>query len=87
MNDGYGAQLLKNPEIIKDCVRQLHNHLPSNKTISVKLRLLDDHRQVLKYKTPFFYMPTAHKRCLEHSPFNLLQSAGNTFFNTNLFIS
>lgn len=45
LNEGYGAHLLKNPEIIKDCVRQLRNHLPSNKTISVKLRLLDDHRQ------------------------------------------
>ncbi|KAL4122669.1 hypothetical protein QTP88_014954 [Uroleucon formosanum] len=45
LNEGYGAQLLKNPEIIKDCVRQLRNHFPSNKTISVKLRLLDDHRK------------------------------------------
>lgn len=39
--------MLKNPEIIKDCVRQFRNSIPSNKTISIKLRLLDDHRQVL----------------------------------------
>lgn len=46
LNDGYGAQLLKNPEIIKDCVRQFRNRISTDKTISVKLRLLDDHRQV-----------------------------------------
>lgn len=46
LNDGYGAQLLKNPEIIKDCVRQFRNRFPNNKTISVKLRLLADNRQV-----------------------------------------
>ncbi|XP_025408208.1 tRNA-dihydrouridine(20a/20b) synthase [NAD(P)+]-like isoform X2 [Sipha flava] len=45
LNDGYGAQLLKNPEIIKDCVRQFRNRFPSNKTISVKLRLLVDNRK------------------------------------------
>jgi len=44
LNDGYGAQLLKSPEIIKDCVLQFYNRLPTNKTISVKLRLLDDQR-------------------------------------------
>ncbi|XP_050540695.1 tRNA-dihydrouridine(20a/20b) synthase [NAD(P)+]-like [Daktulosphaira vitifoliae] len=45
LQDGYGAHLLKNPEIIKDCVSQLRNRLPLNKTISVKLRILNNNRE------------------------------------------
>ncbi|XP_050444266.1 tRNA-dihydrouridine(20a/20b) synthase [NAD(P)+]-like [Adelges cooleyi] len=45
LQEGYGANLLKNPEIIKDCVGQLRNRIPMNKTISVKLRLLNDNRK------------------------------------------
>lgn len=60
LNDGYGAQLLKNPEIIKDCVRQFRNRIPTNKTISVKLRLLDDHRQVTIFKKINAYEAQTH---------------------------
>lgn len=42
MKDGYGCALLSKPEIILDLVRAVKNNIPSDFTVSVKVRLLSD---------------------------------------------
>jgi tRNA-dihydrouridine synthase 4 len=44
MKEGYGAELLKKPQLIKDMVRQVRNRIPQPFTISVKIRLKEDIR-------------------------------------------
>ncbi|CAA9994354.1 unnamed protein product [Nesidiocoris tenuis] len=42
MQDGYGAHLLTQPQIVKDIVSQTRNRIPSPFTVSVKIRIFDD---------------------------------------------
>lgn len=44
MSDGYGAELLSKPEMIKDMVKQLKSRVPNNFSVSVKMRLMNDIR-------------------------------------------
>ncbi|KAK7862690.1 hypothetical protein R5R35_000931 [Gryllus longicercus] len=45
MKEGYGAHLLKKPELIRDLVLQVRNKIPHPFTVSVKIRILEDIRQ------------------------------------------
>ncbi|RLU27503.1 hypothetical protein DMN91_001307 [Ooceraea biroi] len=47
MKDGYGADLLRKPELVSDLVQQVRNHIPRPFTVSVKIRLLQDIRQTV----------------------------------------
>ncbi|KYM81752.1 tRNA-dihydrouridine synthase 4-like protein [Atta colombica] len=47
MQEGYGANLLKKPELIKDLVYQVRNHIPKPFTVSAKIRLLKDIRKTI----------------------------------------
>lgn len=49
MKEGYGADLLKKPELVKDLVYQVRNRIPSPFTVSVKIRLLKDIRQTIMF--------------------------------------
>ncbi|XP_014213929.1 tRNA-dihydrouridine(20a/20b) synthase [NAD(P)+]-like [Copidosoma floridanum] len=42
MKDGYGADLLTKPQLVKDMVYQVRNRIPQPFTVSVKIRLLKD---------------------------------------------
>jgi len=47
MQEGYGADLLRKPELVKDLVYQVRNHIPRPFTVSAKIRLLKDIRQTI----------------------------------------
>ncbi|XP_071450183.1 tRNA-dihydrouridine(20a/20b) synthase [NAD(P)+]-like [Hetaerina americana] len=47
IKEGYGSSLLKNPELVRDIVLRVRNTLPSPYSVSVKIRLLDEHRETL----------------------------------------
>ncbi|CAH1395960.1 unnamed protein product [Nezara viridula] len=42
MNEGYGAELLSNPQLIKEMIQQVRNSIPKPFTVSVKMRIKDD---------------------------------------------
>jgi len=44
MQDGYGAKMLKSPELISDLVKQVRGRLPASFSVSVKIRLQSDRR-------------------------------------------
>lgn len=48
MKDGYGAQLLTQPETIRDMVRQVRNRVSDRYSVSVKIRLLDEDRKTIE---------------------------------------
>lgn len=41
MQDGYGSYLLKKPELIEDMIKTVRRNLPSNFSVSLKIRLLN----------------------------------------------
>ncbi|XP_065348232.1 tRNA-dihydrouridine(20a/20b) synthase [NAD(P)+]-like isoform X1 [Cloeon dipterum] len=45
MQDGYGAKMLRSPELICDLVKQVRASLPQPFTVSVKIRLQSDRKQ------------------------------------------
>ncbi|XP_024889460.1 glutathione hydrolase 7-like [Temnothorax curvispinosus] len=47
MQEGYGADLLRKPELVKDLVSQVRNRIPRPFTVSAKIRLLKDIRQTI----------------------------------------
>ncbi|XP_011059386.1 PREDICTED: tRNA-dihydrouridine(20a/20b) synthase [NAD(P)+]-like [Acromyrmex echinatior] len=47
MQEGYGADLLKKPELVKDLVYQVRNRIPKPFTVSAKIRLLKDIRKTI----------------------------------------
>ncbi|KMQ91455.1 trna-dihydrouridine 20a 20b synthase [Lasius niger] len=47
MKEGYGADLLKKPELVRDLVHEIRNRIPRPFTVSVKIRLLKDIRQTI----------------------------------------
>jgi len=47
MQEGYGADLLRKPELVKDLVYQVRNRIPRPFTVSAKIRLLKDIRQTI----------------------------------------
>ncbi|XP_066586713.1 tRNA-dihydrouridine(20a/20b) synthase [NAD(P)+]-like isoform X2 [Prorops nasuta] len=47
MKDGYGADLLKKPELVRDLVHQVRNRISRPFTISVKIRLLKDIKKTI----------------------------------------
>jgi len=47
MKEGYGADLLRKPELVSDLVYQVRNHISRPFTVSVKIRLLQDIRQTI----------------------------------------
>lgn len=47
MQEGYGADLLRKPELVKDLVYQVRNRIPRPFTVSAKIRLLKDIRQTV----------------------------------------
>ncbi|XP_011267270.1 tRNA-dihydrouridine(20a/20b) synthase [NAD(P)+]-like [Camponotus floridanus] len=47
IKEGYGADLLKKPELVKDLIYEIRNHIPRPFTVSVKIRLLKDIRQTI----------------------------------------
>ncbi|XP_072767226.1 tRNA-dihydrouridine(20a/20b) synthase [NAD(P)+]-like [Anoplolepis gracilipes] len=47
MKEGYGADLLKKPELVRDLVYEIRNRIPRPFTVSVKIRLLKDIRQTI----------------------------------------
>lgn len=49
MKDGYGADLLQKPDLVKDLIYQARNRIPNPFTVSVKIRLLKDIRRTIEY--------------------------------------
>lgn len=49
MKNGYGADLLKKPELVKDLIYQVKNRIPNPFTVSVKIRLLKDIRKTVEF--------------------------------------
>lgn len=47
MKEGYGAHLLKEPQVIKDLINQVRNHIPKPFTVSVKIRLLKNLKEAV----------------------------------------
>ncbi|KAG6451819.1 tRNA-dihydrouridine(20a/20b) synthase [NAD(P)+]-like isoform X2 [Manduca sexta] len=47
MKDGYGCSLLSKPEIIYDLVKGIRNNLPSNFSVSVKIRILKELKKTI----------------------------------------
>ncbi|XP_025074451.1 tRNA-dihydrouridine(20a/20b) synthase [NAD(P)+]-like isoform X2 [Pogonomyrmex barbatus] len=77
MQEGYGADLLRKPELVKDLIRQVRNRISKPFTVSAKIRLLKDIRQTImlcqileKADTSFL---TIHARTPEmrNEPINL----------------
>ncbi|KAL0108906.1 hypothetical protein PUN28_014190 [Cardiocondyla obscurior] len=48
IQDGYGAGLLKKPELVKDLIYQVRNRVSRPFTVSAKIRLLKDIRQTIE---------------------------------------
>lgn len=48
MKEGYGAHLLTKPDIIHDMVRQVRNRVSDRYSVSVKIRLLEEHRKTIE---------------------------------------
>ena len=49
MKEGYGADLLQKPDLVKDLIYQVRNRIPNPFTVSVKIRLLKDIRRTIEY--------------------------------------
>ncbi|KZC12471.1 tRNA-dihydrouridine(20a/20b) synthase [NAD(P)+]-like, partial [Dufourea novaeangliae] len=49
MKDGYGADLLRKPELVKDLIYQVRSRIPNPFTVSVKIRLLKDIRKTVEF--------------------------------------
>ncbi|XP_078053024.1 DNA repair and recombination protein RAD54-like okr [Augochlora pura] len=49
MKNGYGADLLKKPELVKDLIYQVRNRIPNPFTVSVKIRLLKDIQKTVEF--------------------------------------
>lgn len=47
MKDGYGADLLKKPELVSDLIYQIRNRISKPFTVSAKIRLLKDIRKTI----------------------------------------
>lgn len=61
MKDGYGADLLTKPQLVKDLVSQVRNRTRAPFTVSVKIRLLKEIRRTIEFV-----------RCLEHAGVSFL---------------
>ncbi|XP_046143205.1 tRNA-dihydrouridine(20a/20b) synthase [NAD(P)+]-like isoform X2 [Osmia bicornis bicornis] len=49
LKEGYGADLLKKPDLVKDLIYQTRNRIPNPFTVSVKIRLLKDIRKTIEF--------------------------------------
>lgn len=49
MKEGYGADLLRKPELVKDLIYQIRNRIPGPFTVSVKIRLLKDMSKTIMF--------------------------------------
>lgn len=49
LKDGYGADLLKKPDLVKDLIYQVRNRIPYPFTVSVKIRLLKDIQKTIDF--------------------------------------
>lgn len=49
LKEGYGADLLKKPNLVKDLIYQVRNRIPRPFTVSVKIRLLKDIRKTVEF--------------------------------------
>ncbi|XP_047345415.1 tRNA-dihydrouridine(20a/20b) synthase [NAD(P)+]-like isoform X2 [Vespa velutina] len=49
INEGYGVDMLKHPELVKDIVSQVRNRVPHPFTVSVKIRILKDIRRTVDF--------------------------------------
>lgn len=49
LKEGYGADLLKKPDLVKDLIYQVRNRIPNPFTVSVKIRLLKDIRKTIEF--------------------------------------
>lgn len=47
IRDGYGCALLSKPEVVHDMVKEVRNSLPSDFSISVKIRILEDIKKTI----------------------------------------
>ncbi|XP_014363359.2 tRNA-dihydrouridine(20a/20b) synthase [NAD(P)+]-like [Papilio machaon] len=47
MKDGYGCALLSKPEVIHELVKSIKNSLPTNFSVSVKIRILDELKKTI----------------------------------------
>lgn len=48
LKDGYGADLLTKPQLVKDLVSQVRNRIPKPFTVSVKIRILKDIKKTVE---------------------------------------
>lgn len=48
MKDGYGADLLTKPQLVKDLISQVRNQIPKPFTVSVKIRILKDIKKTIE---------------------------------------
>ena len=48
MKEGYGANLLSKPQLIKDLIYQVRSHIPNPFTVSVKIRILKDIKKTVQ---------------------------------------
>lgn len=77
LKEGYGADLLKKPDLVKDLVYQVKNRIPNPFTVSVKIRLLKDIRrtielcQVLEKAGASFLTVHARTPEMRNEPINL----------------
>lgn len=77
MKGGYGADLLRKPELVRDLVSQVRNRIPSPFTVSVKIRLLSDiHHtvelcRVLEKAGASFLTVHARTPSMRHEPIDL----------------
>lgn len=49
LKEGYGADLLKKPDFVKDLIYQVRNRIPHPFTVSVKIRLLKDIHKTINF--------------------------------------
>lgn len=77
MNDGYGANLLTKPELIRDIVLQVRNRIPHPFTVSTKIRILEDLKksidlcQQLEAAGVSFISVHARTPAQRHQPINI----------------
>lgn len=48
LKDGYGADLLSKPHLVKDLIYQVRNQIPKPYTVSVKIRILKDIKRTIE---------------------------------------
>lgn len=49
IKEGYGADMLKKPDLVKDLIYQVRNRIPNPFTVSVKIRLLKDIHKTIEF--------------------------------------